>query len=445
MSSGMYRRIARNSAMLATGTAASSLLMMLSVAIAARSLGAHDFGVLVLLQSAVLMLRAFTGFATQQPVIKLGSDAQAADDKQRLGDIISMGLFVDLLASLASFVIAGIFIAVSRSTIGLADKDIGSAWIFAFSLLLTGYPTSNGIFRLYDRFGLLSIVQTVSASVLLLAFAIGYAVGAGLQAFVWIWAIYLGLSSVLQLLISLELVRRDHVPLRLRTASFATPDGKTLLHYCWSTWGTSTADTIRTNGDSLMVGAIVSVQAAGIYNVARQLAGTIRKFNVVYTSTVFPEITRLSARGDIAGARKLRSRMTLIGLIAGVISVAAAALLGEFAIKLLFGPRFAPAYLAFVILTAAAIAQLISFTPSMYVQVYRGPRLLLLLTAIATIAFAILALALTFTLSITGMAFAHLLFGIVLILLCDFALRGILTNRREAPSSVPDELYSEDM
>jgi O-antigen/teichoic acid export membrane protein len=417
---------------------------MLSVALAARSLNARDFGVLVLLQSAVLLLRALAGFGTQQPVIKLGSDAQASGDKQQLGEVISMGLVVDAITAVATFVIAALVIELSRATIGLADKDVGSAWILAVSILFAGFPASNGIFRLYDRFGLLSLVQTLSAVALVAGYVVLYATAATLQAFVAVWAVYSAIAGILQLGVSLELVRRDRVPLRFRWKLFSSNNGRSLLDYCWSTWGTSTADTIRTNGDSLIVAAIVSVEAAGIYTVARQLAGMLRKFNVVYTSTVFPEIARLSARGDIDGARRLKSRMTSIGLIAALLSVAVAALLGQFAIKLLFGARFAPAYLPFVFLTAAAIAQLISYTPSMYVQVYRGPRLLLLLTTVATVAFAVGAVALTFVLSITGMAIAHLLFGILLILLCDYALRGIFKSH-EVQSPSPDKLHSEGM
>jgi O-antigen/teichoic acid export membrane protein len=115
---GMYRRIARNSALFASGMAVSSLFTMLAVAIAARALPARHFGVLVLLQSAVLMLRALATFSTQQPVIKLGADAQAAGDRERLGAIISMGLVVDMVASLLAFAVAALcieMIAPSRS------------------------------------------------------------------------------------------------------------------------------------------------------------------------------------------------------------------------------------------------------------------------------------------------------------------------------------------
>jgi O-antigen/teichoic acid export membrane protein len=416
----------------------SSLLMMLSTAIAARSLDARDFGVLVLFQSAIQMLRALTGFGTQQPVIKLGSDAQTADDKRRLGEIISMGLVVDGITAVATFALAALFIELSRKTIGLADQDVGSAWILSVSLLFAGYPTANGIFRLYDRFGLLSVIQTVSALGLVVGYAVIYAAGATLQTFVAVWAVYFGLSSVIQLCFSVALVRRDRVPIRFHWSLFSTPDGRTLLHYCWSTWGTSTADTLRTNGDSLLVGAVVSVEAAGIYNVARQLSGIIRKLNVVYMSTVFPEIARIVSRRDADAARKLNRLMLWIGLALAIVSVGFAIVFGKPVVQLLFGSRFGAAYLSFVILTAAAVAQLISSTPSMFVQVYRGPRLLLLLIVLANLLFAVTAVPLTYMFSIDGTAAAQLIFAVALILLCNSALRnfaGLAQSQPPLPSS----------
>jgi O-antigen/teichoic acid export membrane protein len=371
------------------------------------------------------MLRALTGFGTQQPVIKLGSDAQAADDRQRLGEVVSMGLVVDVLTAIATFAVAALFIELFRETIGLADQDVGSAWILAVSLVFAVYPTSTGVFRLYDRFGLLSLVQTLSALGLAAGYVVLYANAPTLRGFVSIWAVYFGLSGVMQLWITLKLLRRDHVPLRFRWNLFCNPDGRTLLQYCWSTWGTSTADTIRTNGDSLLVGAIVSVEAAGIYNVARQLSGIVRKLNGVYMSTVFPEIARLGSRKDVDGARKLNRRMLWAGLALAIASVGSALVFGKLVVQLLFGPRFEAAYIPVVILTAAAVAQLISSTPSMFVQVYRGPKPLFFLYALATLLFATTAVPLTYMFSISGTAAAQLIFAIALIVLCISSLRSL--------------------
>jgi O-antigen/teichoic acid export membrane protein len=420
----MYKRIMRNSAVLAGGTAASSLFMMLSVAIAARALRPRDFGALALLQSAVLMLTALTSFSTQQPVIKLGSDALVADDRERLGRVVSMGFMIDVIASTIAFLIAVAGILLAGEKMGLRHPDQASAWALAVSLMLNGYPTSNGIFRLYDRFTLLSVLQSASAAGLLIVYAGLFAASAKLQAFVLAWAAYLAFSSGAQVLSSVYLLYRNSVPLRLNLKSLYSADGKTLIQYCWSTWGMSTAQTLRTSGDSLLVGAIVGVEAAGVYNVARQVAGLVRKFNVVYSSTVFPEVARLAAHQDLVGARRLNRHMLVGGLTLTAIAVAVAAFGGREIIRVIFGSNFDAGYFAFVVLTASAMIQLVSITPSMCVQVFRGPKLLLMLHLLATLAFVLAAVAMTVAWSLTGMALAQLIFAIVLAVLCNLALRN---------------------
>jgi O-antigen/teichoic acid export membrane protein len=202
-----------------------------------------------------------------------------------------------------------------------------------------------------------------------------------------------------------------------------SPEIRTFVAYCWTTWGTATADTVRSNGDSLLVGAAVSVEAAGIYNVAKQLAGILRKLNTVYASAAFPEISSLSAHGEEENAALVRRRMLWVGGAIGVVAVAAALVIGRPVIGLLFGPRFEAAWLPLVILTAAAAAQLISHTLSMYVQVYVGPERLFRVYLVAIGIFVIAAFPLTSAFSISGTALAQLLFSLSLIYFCHLALR----------------------
>lgn len=420
----IYRRIARNSAFLAAGTTAAAVLIMVAVALTARTLDAREFGMVVLLQSAAMLLRALMSFSTQQPVIKLGSEAQAAGDKKQFGEIVSMGLVVDIAAALLSFAAAVILVVAFSDLVGLTSENVRFAWIFVAAVIFMGFPSSNGILRVYNSFGALSLIQTFSAAATLLWVAILAAHGAGLEAFVWAWAVSYALPSQLQLLFALYLLRKDTVPLHFRLRSFATAGGRSLLQYSWTTWGISSADSVRSYGDSLLVGAIVSVEGAGLYSVARQLAGVLRKFNMVYASTVFPEIARLSSRRDVRRARLLKRRMMVVGIVIGLTAVVAAAVVGEPLLGLLFGPRFTAAHGALIVLTAAAGVQLMCHTPSMYVQIYIGPGRLLLFYLVGTVAFALAAVPLTLSFAITGMSMAHLVFGVVLLLLCELSLRS---------------------
>ena len=419
----VYRRLARNSAYLAGGTVASALCMMLAVVLSARALSPREFGLLVLFQSATMMLASLMSFSTQQPIIKLGATALAEGDMDRLGRIIGLGLLFDTLAAIVAALAAVIFLAVGRGWIGLQDEQLGIAYPFALSLLFTGYLTSNGIFRLLNRFGLLSLIQAGCAAGILAASALLYAFEAPFESYCLAWAIFYALNGQVPLLAALLLSRKAGIPIAVSTAHMQQGEVRTFLAYCWTTWGMATAETLRSNGDTLLAGAAVSVEAAGIYNVAKQLAGVLRKANTVYATAMFPEISALSAHGQDESAAHVRKRILVVSGVIGVLAIAATALLGRFIIVSLFGSDFALAYVPLIILTTAAASQLISHTLSMYVQVYIGPERLLRAYLLAIGLFIIVVFPLASAFSINGIAVAQLLFSLALIYLCDLALR----------------------
>jgi O-antigen/teichoic acid export membrane protein len=423
--SKVYRRLARNSAYLAAGTASSALFMMLAVVLSARALSAREFGLLVLFQAATMMAASLMSFSTQQPVIKLGSFASAEGDMARLGRIIGLGLLFDAFAAVAATAAAFAFLAVGSGWIGLSDQHFRLAMLFAASLLFTGYLTSNGIFRLLNRFGMLSLIQAGCAAGVLAATACLYATGARFEAYCWTWAIFYALNGQIPLLVALYLARKAGIPIALSTSKLRRGEAATFLAYCWTTWGMATLDSLRSNGDSLLVGAAVSVEAAGVYNVAKQLAGVLRKLNTVYASAAFPEISALSAHGEYESTARLRRRMLWVGGLVGGIAVAAALLAGRFVLVLLFGQQFEAAYLPLAILTAAAASQMISQTLSMYVQVYVGPERLFRIYMLAIGVFLVAVVPMTSAFSIAGTAVAQLLFSLALIYFCYSALRRI--------------------
>lgn len=420
----VYRRLARNSAYLAGGIASSSLFMMVAVVLSARALSAREFGLLVLFQSATMMLASLMSFSTQQPIIKLGAAALAEQDMPRLGRIIGLGLLFDALAAIIAAVVAFAFLAFGSGWIGLQGDQLELAALFAASLLFTGYLTSNGIFRLLDRFALLSLLQAVCAAAILAATIFLYASNARFEAYCWAWAIFYAVNGQLPLYVGLYLARQAGIPVALAKHKMARSEITTFLAYCWTTWGTATAEALRSNGDSLLVGATVSVEAAGIYNVAKQLAGVLRKLNTVYASAAFPEISALSARGEVESAHGVRRRMLWVGAIVGAVAVALALIAGRPVLAILFGDHFAAAWPALVILTAAAASQLISHTLSMYVQVYVGPERLFQVYMWALLIFLVAVFPLTSAFSIAGTAIAQLLFSLSLIAFCRSALRS---------------------
>ena len=419
----VYRRLARNSAYLGGGTVVATLCMMLAVVLCARALSAREFGLLVLFQAATMMVGTLMSFSTQQPVIKLGSVAQAEGDMAHLGRIIALGLLVDTLAALAAASIAFLFLLFAGDWIGLGDDQFGIAALFATSLLFTGYLTSNGVFRLLNRFGLLSLIQAACAAAVLAATAYFYWSEAPFQAYCLAWAIFYALNGLLPLVVALRLARKAGIPIGFSRGKMGKGSIREFLAYCWTTWGVATAEALRSNGDSLLVGAAVSVEAAGIYNVAKQLAGALRKANMVYASAMFPEVAALSAHGEDANAARVRTRILSISALVGGAAIAGALLLGRPVLGLLFGAEFEAAHIPLVILTIAAASQLISYTLSMYVQVYLGPERLFNFYMVALALFLVTVAPLTFAFSMPGTAVAQVLYALVLVYLCNSALQ----------------------
>lgn len=419
----VYRRLARNSAFLAGGTVASALFNMVAVILSARALSAREFGLLVLFQSATMMVATLMSFSTQQPVIKLGFSAQAEEDVDGLGRIIALGLLIDLLAAATATLGAFTFLYFGRGWIGLGTDHLDVAAAFAGSLLFTGYLTSNGVFRLLNRFDLLALIQAGCSAAVLAVTVYLYVSGATFEAYCWTWAVFYALNGLVPLAVSLLLARKAGIPIALSWRRMRQGEVTTFLAYCWTTWGVASGEALRSNGDSLLVGAMVSVEGAGIYNVAKQLAGVLRKANSVYASAMFPEVSALSAHGEDDSALRVRRRILWLSGIAGGLAIVAVVLVGRLALTLLFGPEFEAAYLPLVILTAAAASQLLSHTLSMYVQVYIGPEQLFKAYMLALGLFLVAVVPLTSAFTMNGTAIAQLLFSLALIGLYHSALQ----------------------
>jgi len=417
VSPSLYGRLARNLAYLAGGTGLAALFNMLALAFNVRALSLGDFGLLVLLQTSALTLRGLLSFGTQQPVIQLGSAAMAEQDFTRVGRIIGLALSIDLAAAITACATGLALSYCAGSVIGLTDHDLGAASIFAAALLFMGYLSSNGIFRLLNRFDVIGMIEAGSAAVILCASALFYSLEADFIAYVWVYASAMALNLQAQLWTALYLLRKRGITPIFEASRLPQKDIKSFISYCWSNWGTASLESARTNGDSLLVGWLVSIEGAGLYNVAKQTAGILRKVTAIYGSALYPEVAKLAAEGKLGSARRLRARMMLIGAAVGVVCVTVIALVGEPLLSLTFGPRFAAAYWALVLLVFAAALQMMSHTLAIYVQVYVSPARLFWIYLAGMIGYGIAAPLGALKFGLIGAAIGQVIFSSIVILL----------------------------
>ncbi len=433
----MRRRVVRNLVALGSGTGMAALLSLLTAAANSRALSITEFGTYILLQSLALLIAGLISFATQQPVIKLGVAALEAGQVQRFEWLVGLGLALDVLAALLTGAIAITIVLVVPGLVGLSTELTEPAIIVAFCLFFQGFKTAEAVFRVFDRFALMGAIQ-VAVAVLQLAMAL---VLWGLDAPFWWYGLLIAgvvaLPPMVQLSVSLYLLRSRGMRPRL-ARSTAGPAGadpgpdtsgdrREFIAYCWTTSIMSSCDTIRSNGDTALVGAIVSVEAAGIYGVAKQLAGIVRKATIIYASVLFPEFASMAASRAYDRAKATLRRVSLIAAGLTAVLVAGAAMLGGLALRLIFGPEFSAGHLTLILLVAAAGLQIVSATYSMCVQTFTKPVYLLYAYFVATIVFVLSAIPCLYFFGVGGAAIAQIAFVMGLLFSCKFIL-----NRRRA-------------
>lgn len=425
---GLRQRLLANLGKLGGGTLLSAALSMAVVVINTRALSPSEFGIYVLLQSSALLLAGFVSLSTQLPVIKLGMTALERGAAQEFRRLIGMGLLTDLAAGTIATVIALGVVFLIPDLIGLQDDYWIGALIVSGALLVQGFKTPEGIFRSLDKFGLMSVLlATAGIFQLVIALTLWF-FEADFIYYAVLAAITLSLTPLIQLSVALWLLKcRELTPLFFGGDVGSSP-WREFTAYCASTWITGTCGSLKSYGDTVFLGMVVSTELVGAYNIAKQLCGIVNKLTVIYASVLFPELVLLGAKRSLNTAHAVLKKAVQFGLVATFALSAGAAILGRPVLSLVFGPDFVIAWPALIILAAAAGWQIVSFTYSMFVQVFVGPMALAKTYVMASSGFAIaLWLGGTFF-GIAGAGFASVIFGILLSASCAYVLETAKSN-----------------
>jgi O-antigen/teichoic acid export membrane protein len=430
----LYRRLSRNSIIVMSGTTVNAALVLGATAINARELGVASFGILVLMQTALTAITGVIGFGTQQPVIMLGSHARAEGSTDRLELIIGQGLALDLISAILAMTIAIVVVTFGSSLIGLSPDVRGQALIFAFAAGFSGFRTADGVLRLFSKFGLMSAIPVAVGSLQLAIAILFWQIDAPFGAYVWAYALFFIAPYQLQLCASLILLARRRLRPHISFAAERIPEWRIFIAYSIDTWLTSTIDTLRTTVDSILVGLYVSVSGAGIYHVAKQLSGILRKATSVYAAAFFPEVARLSAESRFDDAVKLLKNIVLVALTITIFSTCGTWLLGHFILETVFGPEFAAARMTLTIMVAAAGLMIISQSLAIYLQAFAGARYLTISYFFGMLGFIAVIIPASIGYKSEGAAASQLVFIIIVALCCVAFLKGRMMPRAETGS-----------
>jgi O-antigen/teichoic acid export membrane protein len=347
---GVFRNLWANAAILLSGNLVSVLFDFVSLVVTARALGPETVGIVVLIQTYVLVVDNLCNFQSWQSVIKYGADTVVEEDDGPFRSMIKLGTLLDIASALLATIIAVacIFLFAESLEFGAENRDMAVAFCLIILFNLQGTPTA--VLRLFDKFRLLASQRAVVAGIKMIALSIAFMLSASIWTFLILWiASYIVNYMALLFLGWRELRRQGYKQVFGADAGQVYRLHPGLLKFVISTNLSSSIRLVPAELDVLLVGFFLGASQAGIYKVARQFGMIPIRFASPLQESVYPNMAKLWAERD---QRKFFSFVARIGAISGTVGLLCVAffgLFGSLVIDLTVGSDYSAAYLPLLV------------------------------------------------------------------------------------------------
>lgn len=420
--SAALTQIRRNLVTVMSSTVIAGLIGLATLAVNTRVLGVAEIGTIAAVQGYALLVAGLLTLSTQLPLMQMGTQAIERDAIPELYALVRYALVLDLLMGITAVVAVGLCVGPVGEWLGIGTYIREGLAFFALAMLFSTFASSNGLLRLIDRFDLLRTIEVSGALSLFVAVVVLGALEAPLDYYLAAYALVFGATACLRYLSArLALSRRYPRPMSRETLS--SEQRRSFFRFALNSSFAVTIETVRNNGDVVAVSSLFGREAMGVYAVAKQAAGAIRKFSGFTSLVSFVEMNRLIARGETAESRRVFEHLLKVCAFVGGIAFLTAIVVGEMALRLAFGPTYAEGYWILVILVAAAGIQFVMNPVSMFVQIDRGAFVQMMCNLAGFVVFAASLVPLAMWVGPEGVAVASVLFFLVATLASAWLIR----------------------
>ncbi len=334
-------------------------IMLVSVAMVARSLGPEIYGIMVMVLSYNRVVERILRFESWQPVIRFAVQEEGENSVDRLQRLYAYGLMLDVGAATVAALSAVGLALLFGPAFGLKTLHIQLIAIYSVATLfnIAGVPTAA--LRLSGQFKMLAYAQVV-ANILRIAFAFVCMIeGAGVIAFMVAWTAAQAIGSIIVFAAGFRALKMMGIPNPLRASRRGlTRDFPGFFGFACSTNLSLTLRVITTEADSLFVGAVAGTSAAAVYYLAKRIAKVATQVGAQVQAVVYPDVARMWAKGDIAGFRTATLQVQIALAAVGGAMLAAAYLFGPMLIRLGPGAAYQAAYILLVTQLVAVMLML---------------------------------------------------------------------------------------
>ncbi|MFV0474117.1 MAG: lipopolysaccharide biosynthesis protein [Pikeienuella sp.] len=354
---GAWRNMASNLSIILGERVVFGLVNLAAVAIAARAMPLHDFGVVVMLQAYVRLWGGVMKFQAWKAVLSYGQPMLEAGDRPGFRRLIGFLMRLDIAAIAIAIAIAYATIEPVGRLLSWPPEVVELAPWYTLLLAVMMPSASVGILRILDRFSVLAGQHAVNAVMRLFGAALIYAFGGGAFELALAWGAATLIAGLYMIGVSLTEAKRRGLFPSFRGGWGVGRDYPGIWRFIGVTSVSSTLENTLTQATVLIVGGLLGAGETALFAFARQITDVLTKLGSVMGPIIFPEIARMEARGQRRSLVKLITRTAL--LTAGFLGAVVLVLIfgGKLLLTMLFGAEAAGAY-GFLVASGAAASML---------------------------------------------------------------------------------------
>ncbi len=419
-----------------SGNAISMAFALISLAMAMRSLGPAEYGILALVISYSRLVDRVVRFESWQPLIKYAASVDGAGSAAELRQLYAFGLRLDMGACLLAFAITVSLAFAAEPLFGLGERTLPLLLIFSLALLFNPIGMPTAVLRFAGKFKTIAYVQSIGNFARIGLCLYGLLNDSSIYYFAWVWAGCQALGTLTLFALSLHQLRKDGIGNPF-TASCkgVTRNFPGIWGFAWSTNLSMTIGSSVNDLDVLLVGWLADPTSAGIYYFAKRLAKAVQQLNVQVQAVVYPDVARLWAQG--AYRKFLKAVKQVQWFLAGVFLLAliGLAVFGPLLIRLGPGAAYSAA-LPMLLIQIVAVGLNTQTAPSRSALLAMGRQAAVLkVVLLGTLVFHTTLLLLVPKIGAMGANIAHVILGALYATSFNIMMRrGIAQARAEARS-----------
>lgn len=347
----LFRRVLNSSLHLFSSNTISLGLSVLQGMMMYRLLGPAGSGLIRIVISYASTVNSIFSFRMSELVVRYGGEYLEKGEKDKASALIKSAGWTEGLVSVLAFLVVALTAGLAEQYVAKTPNTALLFTIFSLGLLANfNTETSTGILQVTGRIklqGTINLIQSIVTTII---------IGA---AFIWNGSLEIILIAYLvsKIILGLGMFLVAQVQLRrvLGRGWWKQPfstlsNTRELVRFAVSSNISATIIKIFRESEPVWVGFFLSTEAVGYYGLAYQIVGFLAIPADPLISSVYPELNRLAVQKAWSRLKDFLRKVTSLALAYNLALALGLVFFGNWAIIILGGKEFLPAYPALIAL-----------------------------------------------------------------------------------------------